>query len=360
MERDHRGHRAGAGAVPGRRPGVLRPGGGAGRGLRAGGGRPSRRRSSAARRPCPWTRCWPSASRRRSSWASLPRPPWTTSAGGSSSPSPPPPRRCCGCGPPTSETCGTGCSASCWACRRRTSPTCPPARCSSPTTCPLAAVSSLDPANVVGIVLSHSGQVSHCAILARALEIPAVVGTPGSSRPSPGERWLWWTAPRARSTWGFPPNKLVGWGRNREQFRLLRDSLREFIGKETHTAEGVPPVPGGQHRQRERRAPGPGVRHRRGGPVPHGVHVPVQGLLPHRGGAVPGVPAHRPGAAGPAPHPAHPGRRRGQAAAPTSTTPRRRTRSWAAGGSGCACGRRGCSAPSCGPSCGPPPLGTCG
>ena len=41
MERDHRGHRAGAGAVPGRCPGVLRPGGGAGRGLRAGGGRPA-------------------------------------------------------------------------------------------------------------------------------------------------------------------------------------------------------------------------------------------------------------------------------------------------------------------------------
>ena len=34
----------------------------------------------------------------------------------------------------------------------------------------LPAVSSLNPENVVAIVLTHSGQASHCAILARALE----------------------------------------------------------------------------------------------------------------------------------------------------------------------------------------------
>ena len=104
----------------------------------------------------------------------------------------------------------------------------------------LAAVSSLDPANVVGIVLSHSGQVSHCAILARALEIPAVVGTPGVFEALSGGEVAVVDGTKGEVHLGLSPNKLVGWGRNREQFRLLRDSLREFIGKETHTAEGVP------------------------------------------------------------------------------------------------------------------------
>ena len=104
----------------------------------------------------------------------------------------------------------------------------------------LAAVSSLDPANVVGIVLSHSGQVSHCAILARALDIPAVVGTPGVFEALSGGEVAVVDGTKGEVHLGLSPNKLVGWGRNREQFRLLRDSLREFIGKETHTAEGVP------------------------------------------------------------------------------------------------------------------------
>ena len=104
----------------------------------------------------------------------------------------------------------------------------------------LPAVSSLNPENVVAIVLIHSGQASHCAILARALEIPAVMGTPNIFDALSGGEVAVVDGSKGEVHLGLSPNKLVGWERNRKQFVRLRDSLREFVGRSTRTADGVP------------------------------------------------------------------------------------------------------------------------
>ena len=104
----------------------------------------------------------------------------------------------------------------------------------------LPAVSSLNPENVVAIVLTHSGQASHCAILARALEIPAVMGTPNIFDALSGGEVAVVDGSKGEVHLGLSPNKLVGWERNRKQFVRLRDSLREFVGRPTRTADGVP------------------------------------------------------------------------------------------------------------------------
>ena len=104
----------------------------------------------------------------------------------------------------------------------------------------LPAVSSLNPENVVAIVLTNSGQASHCAILARALEIPAVMGTPNIFDALSGGEVAVVDGSKGEVHLGLSPNKLVGWERNRKQFVRLRDSLREFVGRPTRTADGVP------------------------------------------------------------------------------------------------------------------------
>ena len=104
----------------------------------------------------------------------------------------------------------------------------------------LPAVSSLNPDNVVGIVLSHSGQASHCAILARALGIPAVVGTPHIFDALAGGEVAVVDGSKGDVYLGLSPTKLVRWERDRKRFVRLRDSLREYVGRPTATADGVP------------------------------------------------------------------------------------------------------------------------
>ena len=101
-----------------------------------------------------------------------------------------------------------------------------------------SAVSVLNSANVEGIVLGKGGPTSHSAILARALEIPAVLGvedrvmdtTPGEAVIVDGNRGCVVFSPS-------PEMKTVYENRQKD-FQQLRASLREFVGRETRTADG--------------------------------------------------------------------------------------------------------------------------
>lgn len=99
-------------------------------------------------------------------------------------------------------------------------------------------VSMLNSANVAGIVLGKGGPTSHSAILARALEIPAVLGVeervldtaPGEPVIVDGNRGCAVFSPG-------PVMRAVYEDRQRE-FQQLRASMRVFVGRETVTADG--------------------------------------------------------------------------------------------------------------------------
>lgn len=101
-----------------------------------------------------------------------------------------------------------------------------------------SAVSVLNSANVAGIVLSKGGPTSHSAILARALEIPAVLGLEERALDAaPGESVI---VDGNRGCAVFSPDRVrrtVYEGRQKE-FQQLRTSLRVFVGRETRTADG--------------------------------------------------------------------------------------------------------------------------
>ena len=80
----------------------------------------------------------------------------------------------CRRGPTTSAPSATTCSATCWTGRRR--PTDAPRASSSPPTSRPPQAARLDPPRVAAIVTAVGTAVSHAAILARSLGIPAVVG----------------------------------------------------------------------------------------------------------------------------------------------------------------------------------------
>ena len=101
-----------------------------------------------------------------------------------------------------------------------------------------SAVSVLNSANVAGIVLGKGGPTSHSAILARALEIPAVLGLEDRVLDAAtGETLI---VDGNRGCVVFSPGqvmKSVYEGRQKD-FQQLRASLRVFVGRETVTADG--------------------------------------------------------------------------------------------------------------------------
>ncbi len=94
--------------------------------------------------------------------------------------------------------------------------------------------------NVVGIITEVGGKTSHSAILARALEIPAVLSVPGITElvkdkdtaivdGNDGDVYI------------NPDGDIVSqYVRKREDFVRAQAELKNFIGKETLTADGKP------------------------------------------------------------------------------------------------------------------------
>ncbi|WP_418666208.1 phosphoenolpyruvate--protein phosphotransferase [Allofournierella sp.] len=94
--------------------------------------------------------------------------------------------------------------------------------------------------NVAGIVTEVGGATSHSAILARALEIPAVLGVPGAlgaiatgqAIALDGERGHVYVEPDERTRKDYEQRKA--------EFEAQRQLLKEYMGRPTVTAEGRP------------------------------------------------------------------------------------------------------------------------
>lgn len=94
--------------------------------------------------------------------------------------------------------------------------------------------------NVAGIITEVGGATSHSAILARALEIPAVLGVPGALEAIAtgaavaldGERGHVYVEPDERTRKDYEARKA--------EFESQRQLLKQYLGKPTVTAEGRP------------------------------------------------------------------------------------------------------------------------
>lgn len=101
-----------------------------------------------------------------------------------------------------------------------------------------SAVSVLNSANVEGIVLGKGGPTSHSAILARELEIPAVLGVEDRVMDTaPGEAVIV-DGNRGCVVFSPSPEMKTVYVNRQKDFQQLRASLREFVGRETRTADG--------------------------------------------------------------------------------------------------------------------------
>lgn len=97
----------------------------------------------------------------------------------------------------------------------------------------------INPANVAGIVTEMGGRTSHSAILARALEIPAVVAVPGilgqvedgAEMIVDGSEGVVLAAPSEEEKAEYTAK--------REQFLKEKKELEQYIGKPTVTRDGV-------------------------------------------------------------------------------------------------------------------------
>jgi phosphoenolpyruvate-protein kinase (PTS system EI component) len=149
---------------------------------------------------------------------------------------------------------------------------------------------------VVGLVTDAGGTTSHTAIVARALEIPAVVGAGRASVAA--ERGDWIVVDGSRGV--VVVNPTAG---ERADYEAEGPAGRDR-GRRSHRHAR-------QHRVR-RGGPGPALpRRRRRGALPHRVSLHGKGRAALRGGALPRLPHHPRGHGRPAGHGSHlrPGRR---------------------------------------------------
>lgn len=96
----------------------------------------------------------------------------------------------------------------------------------------------LDRDNVVGIVTETGGMTSHSAILARALEIPAVLAVPDAVRKLPEGAQV--IVDGGEGTVAVAPDEaeLAAARVRQEALRREKEALQRFVGKKTITADG--------------------------------------------------------------------------------------------------------------------------
>lgn len=97
----------------------------------------------------------------------------------------------------------------------------------------------INPANVVGVLTEIGGKTSHSAILARALEIPAVLSIPGIvSKVENGQQVV--LDGSTGKVYLSPDEKtLEEYKEKREAYLKAKAELLKFVGKATQTADGT-------------------------------------------------------------------------------------------------------------------------
>ena len=105
---------------------------------------------------------------------------------------------------------------------------------------PPSAITALDPEAVAGIVLCRGGRASHVAILARAMDIPTVVGAAEAVAWARNGEWAVVDGTEGQAYLSPSQEELADW--RVRQARALRDRevLRRYIGLPAQTADGKP------------------------------------------------------------------------------------------------------------------------
>ncbi len=102
---------------------------------------------------------------------------------------------------------------------------------------PPSAMTALDAKAVAGIVLCKGGRASHCAILARAMGIPTVVGAPEAVAWSRNGEWAVVDGAEGQAYLSPSEEELADWRERAEEYRRRRETLRSYVGRNATTAD---------------------------------------------------------------------------------------------------------------------------
>ena len=97
----------------------------------------------------------------------------------------------------------------------------------------------IKPENVAGIVTELGGKTSHSAILARALEIPAVVAVPDLMNQVENGHVIVLDGSEGTVYIDSDKNVVDDFSAKREKFLKEKKELEQYIGKPTVTKDGV-------------------------------------------------------------------------------------------------------------------------